>query len=145
MRSSRRVIACGPPLRENDLPELQFTCTKGAGAYRQVVVEHASSSLAVALGQRLPGSIEIIAPGQQGSIIVRAKIVPILKQQYPFTAVDNVSGGRQHPIGENIAVDPGVDADLGAVRADTVQQKQPLLVEESLDRLEIGSVVAMPY
>lgn len=84
-------------------------------------------------------------PGHQRLIIVSAEVVPVFQDILPHNGLRNACRGRQDPIGENILADPRISTGLLDAAADSMQQKQSVIIQQATRRLDIGPIVLSPH
>src|SRR5262249_45733008 len=114
---------------KHHLPELQHARPEGAGKRCQVVAPHAMEAFVIfftVLGaELLPGRLELPQPRHQRRIVVGAEIVPVFHDEEAFDRLAELLWRRQHAIGEDVFVGPGVAMSLAEPAADGMEHEEP--------------------
>src|SRR5690606_28385763 len=80
--SARRVVAATHAAwTQHDLPELVATHAEHGRRTTEVVAPHAPEPLVVVRRKLRPCGIEILAPRDQGAVVVGAEVVPVLDHE----------------------------------------------------------------
>ena len=68
-------------------------------------------------------------PGHQRAVVIGPEIVQVFEQEKGCAGILDFRSRRQHPVRENVFLDPGVDTGIVCTATDRVQQQQALLVQ----------------
>ena len=98
-------------------------------------------TLVEAVGKRRPGALEIVVPGHQRGVVVGAEAVDVLDDENALDGFGYLFHRRQFGVGENIALYPRVDVEVGIHLTDGVQQKQPIVIEAAARDFHVVPVI----
>ena len=129
----------------HDLPYLDVSGAKGAGTGEQVVFPHSLERSVIFFSEAMPCLLEAVVPGQEGFFVVRGQIMDVLNHKETFCVFGDLGDTGQHPVGENIPIDPGITVYPGNIATDSVEQKYPFIFQATVDDLHEGTVVFLPY
>ena len=115
--------------RQNNLPKLVTARSESSRTGEQVILPHAPETLIVVIFQLRPGALKILVPGHQGFVIIETEIVPIFQNEIPFKTAAYLLGGWNHPVRENVLVNPGIGSFRRRISADGVQKKKPIVLQ----------------
>ncbi len=89
--------------------------------------------------------LKAVIPGHEGFFIVSAQVMDVLNHKEPLCGPADLGDAGQHPVGKDIAVDPGVAVDPGGIAADGVEQKYPPLFQAAVGDSHKRPVVFLPH
>src|SRR6478672_8968683 len=146
--SARGDIPAGNAARgQHELPKLRAARAKRRHGRSQVETPHPPEAGIVTRRQRVPGRLDVVPPCLQGPVVIRPEPVPVLHYEQAFDRLGDLHRGRQHRIGEDVALDPWIGMAHGLVAADRVQQEQAaasrrIIDQATLRQFEVVAVVA---
>ena len=121
-----------------------MTGSEGPGAGQEVVFPHPFENPVISVGEPGPCFLKSVVPGKKGFFVVRSEIMDVLDYEKPLNGLGNLGDAGQHPIGEDITVDPRVTVDSGNIISDGVEQKNPSLFQTAMDDVHKCTVVFPP-
>src|ERR1700733_9759339 len=140
--SDRPVLpgsACG---RKYYLPKLvRHTATEGPGESEEIVAPHPAEPFVAEDSAGSDLRLEISPPGHQRTVVIGAKIMPILQAEESRRAFGQMTGKGKLTIGKDVFADPQ-GSPSASVRPHGVQKKQTFRIERFTDNLKKTTVVA---
>jgi hypothetical protein len=84
---------------------------EGTGTGQKVVFPHSLENPVISSGKSGPCFLKAVVPGQKSFFIVGSQIVDVLDHEEILHRLCNLAHTGQHPVGENITVDPRIAVD----------------------------------
>src|SRR5438552_9796196 len=110
------------------LPILQAACSECAGTTEQIKSPHPPETFAVTFSKTRPGAAEVFFPREQRLVIVRPDVLDIVQDENTFRGAHQLSRGRKNRVWKNVARDPGIGGESRRVAADSLAEKQSVIV-----------------